>query len=202
MSSIWMIGDVHLYHAKVTKIRGFSTLEDHNKAIMDAWFKVVRPDDQVYVMGDISSGKNDDERRALSLLYYLPGRKRLITGNHDSVAGIHRAESPNISMFRDVFKSINDYGRIKMERHQVLLSHYPYLASGDGPTRGPARYEEFRLADRGSYLIHAHTHHTDPFDGSATGREMCVSWDAWGRMVGVSDISKWLKSKEQTDDHE
>lgn len=196
MSAIWFIGDLHLNHEKVSLIRGFDNPSDHNISIIKKWHKQVKVDDIVYVMGDLSGGSSTGEMKALNTLFYLPGRKRLIAGNHDSISGIHRTQSPHSQLFRDVFESIQDFGRVKLNGEQVLLSHYPYISSGDGPGRGHARYEQFRLPDLGARLIHAHTHHTHPTEGSTTGRELCVSWDAWGRLVNLGDVAKWMETGE------
>lgn len=197
MGSTWFVGDLHFGHHKVSEIRGFSTTQDHDLAITNAWHKQVKTEDHVYVMGDLSSGSRDAEWRALSILGTLPGYKTLIAGNHDSISSIHRKRSPHLDAFYTTFDQVSDFGRIRVEGRNILLSHYPYWSQGDGPGRGKNghRYEQYRLPDLGEHLIHAHTHHTDPFSGSWTNREMCVSWDAWSRLVNLGDVAKWLKSK-------
>lgn len=192
MSAIWYIGDLHFGHEKVANLRGFATPYSMNSEIMYKWEEQVKEEDVVYVMGDISGGSTANEKFALGILSVLPGRKRLIKGNHDSVSGIHRAMSPNAQLFNEVFETQSDYGRIRVERENILLSHYPYWSQGDGPGRGEGRHRQYRLSDFGELLIHAHTHHDHPTNGSRTGRELCVSWDAWGRMVGQADITAWL----------
>lgn len=194
MPGVWFVGDTHFGHEKVSEIRGFNTTSDHDQSIINKWTRQVKSDDLVYVLGDISGGSRTGEAHALDTLNFLPGRKILISGNHDSVSSIHRKQSPHLSAFRRVFEDIKDFGRVRIEGHEILLSHYPYASSGDGPNRGPIRYEQYRLPDLGGPLIHAHTHHSHPTSGSATGREVCVSWDAWGRMVNLGDIASWVKS--------
>ncbi len=191
----YFIGDLHFGHEKVSTIRGFESTEEHDDHIVEAWLQTVRKEDIVTVMGDISSGTKAKELRALALLDSLPGRKRLMAGNHDSISGVHRVDSPNKAHFYDVFERINDFGRIRLDGKYFLLSHFPYASQGDGPTRGEGRFMEYRLPDTGMHLIHAHTHHNYPFNGSLTGREMCVSWDAWDRLVGVEDLLTWANKE-------
>jgi calcineurin-like phosphoesterase family protein len=195
MPAIWFIGDTHFGHAKVSEIRGFADIDFHDLAIQRAWNRQVKADDLVYILGDISGGSRTGEAHALEILANLPGRKVLISGNHDSVSSIHRKPSPHLEQFRNVFERIQDFARIRIEGRDVLLSHYPYASSGDGPGRYGSRYEQYRLPDYGGLLVHAHTHHTDAFEGSYTGREMCVSWDAWRRLVNLGDIAQWVKTK-------
>lgn len=33
-----------------------------------------------------------------------------------------------------------------------------------------------------------------PTSGSWTRRELCVSWDAWRRLVNLGDVQKWINS--------
>jgi calcineurin-like phosphoesterase family protein len=196
MPATFFIGDTHFRHETVSLIRGFSDVLIHDIAIVRQWTKQVKPDDLVFVMGDISGGRIEHEVAALATLRSLPGRKRLIAGNHDGVSGIHNRPSPNQDFFNEVFEKISDFGHVNLNGRRILLSHFPYLASGDGPGRGPARYANYRLSDMGNYLIHAHSHHNHPTNGSATGREICVSWDAWHRMVDMGDISQLIKKME------
>lgn len=191
---MFFLGDPHFRHIKVARIRGFDTVEEHDAHLIKQIRNQVRENDRLIIMGDISSGREEGEYEALEILRDLPGYKTLICGNHDSVAGIHRKWSPHTPFFQEVFETIHDYGRIRMEGRQVLLSHYPYISQGDGPARGPSRYEWARLSDTGELLIHAHTHHTDPFSGSVTGREMCVSWDARRNLTTEAQVSAWVKS--------
>jgi calcineurin-like phosphoesterase family protein len=193
MPATWFIGDLHFGHQKVSQIRGFSDTSEHDEAIVAKWRRQVHDDDRVFVLGDISSGARQGELAALAILETLPGRKTLIAGNHDSVSSIHRQESPHRLHFAAVFDTVRDYARVRVEREDVLLSHYPYASQGDGPNRGEMRYGQWRLPDLGGRLVHAHTHNADPFNGSPTGREMCVSWDAWRRMVNIGDVARWVK---------
>lgn len=193
MPGIWFIGDTHFGHQKVSEIRKHRTTDAHDEAIRNKWIKQVQDDDVVYVLGDISAGTTAGEARALEILGSLPGRKRLIAGNHDSIAGIHRRVSPHVAEFREVFEDIHDFSRIRVEGRDVLLSHYPYASQGDGPGRFGSRYGQYRLPDLGGLLIHAHTHSTHPTEGSFVGRELCVSWDAWRRLVNIGDVARWVK---------
>lgn len=195
MPATFFIGDPHFFHEKVAKLRGFDDPREMNRVISFKWYKQVKEDDTVYVMGDLSAGGMENFIRGLYLLRNLPGRKRFISGNHDPSAGQHKQalELHVRKLMAVVFEKVSDHGHISLDRRQILLSHYPYWASGDGPVRETKRYEQWRLPDLGNYLIHAHTHFTHPTSGSATGREICVSWDAWNRMVDMGDIARLVK---------
>jgi len=183
--STWFIADPHFGHQKVSELRGFSETNLHDNKIVNQWCKQVREADVVYVLGDLSAGGRAAESYALEVLATLPGHKRLIAGNHDSVSGIHRKMSSNWPKFKEVFETVNDFGRVRINGDEVLLSHYPY----EGDHFDDPRFMQFRLRNEGLPLIHGHTHSDVRF----AGREACVSWEAWKRMVNVGDLTDWVK---------
>lgn len=197
MPATWFIGDLHFGHTRVAEIRGYGSEEAHDRAIATKWDRQVQPDDTVWVLCDISSGRAEAEQYALDLISTLHGHKHLIAGNHDSVSSIHRNGYKKQGEWLRVFDSVQQFGRARVEKEDILMSHYPYALQGDGPGRGngEGRYLEYRLRDTGMRLIHAHTHHTDPYSGSTNRREICVSWDAWGRLVNYGDMAKWIKEE-------
>lgn len=215
MARFW-VGDLHFGHLKVARIRypgmtheaGFDDKDvvfEHDHQIMKQ-LKSLDKNDQVWILGDISSGKPEEEARALNLLSDISAQLHLIAGNHDSVAGIHRNGYKHQRRWLDVFESVQDYTRVRLYGRNVLMSHYPYARSGDGPGRGEARYLEWRLPDTGLGLIHAHTHHTEPhmpkyridwdekvYDGLDT-QQICVSWDVRRGLTTEQQLSEWAST--------
>ena len=215
MSRYW-IADLHLGHTKVAELRGFWGFgfddSEHDEAILGQ-LDVLSPDDDVWILGDISSGRPEDEGVALERLALVPPRLHLIAGNHDSVSSTHRKGYTRQRRFLEVFESVQQFGRVRIHGQDVLMSHYPYARSGDGPDRGEARYLEYRLPDEGLPLIHGHTHQGAPFGGvwepyrrDETGRillgwkpdlsQFCVSWDAHRRLVTEHDLNQWLNERQ------
>lgn len=204
MTQYWL-GDPHFGHIKVAELRGFSTTDEHDDFLMEQ-LSVIREDDTIYFMGDLSSGRDAAADRALELISTLKGTKHLLAGNHDPVSSIHKNGWKSQKRYLEAFDSVRDYGRFSMEREVVLMSHFPYAAIGDGDGRvGPPRYLAYRLADSGHPMIHAHTHQSHPFskmrEDTITKIElegydmnsMCVSWDARRGLTTDSDVSKWLE---------
>lgn len=186
MARYW-VGDLHLGHGKVAQLRGFNTIHEHDDTILHQ-LSQLSAEDQVWILGDISSGKPEDETDALKLLSEIEAQLHLIAGNHDSVSGIHRNGYKQQRRWLEVFESVQDYTRVRLYRRNVLMSHYPFARSGDGPERPGARYMEWRLPDTGMGLIHAHTHATTvhmpnahrvgflPPEEQLDTQQMCVSW--------------------------
>lgn len=194
MSATWFVADLHFGHEKVAKIRGFEDTVSHDLDVFMSWKKVVRPQDRVFVLGDISGGSSYAEEAALDVLRTAPGEKHLIAGNHDSVASIHRNGYKKMPQFLEVFASVRDFARIRVHRQDILLSHYPYAYEGDGKDREQkTRYEQYRLPFLGAPLVHGHTHstvaETDEF-------QYCVSWDAHRGLVPLSKVEKYFFGEE------
>lgn len=186
MSEVWYTSDIHLGHRKVSEIRGFEDTDDHDHQIVMQWLKQVKPEDTVYVLGDVAvSGYG----YALSILKQLPGTKHLISGNHDPVHPMHRAAySKRFVEWLEVFETIQPFQRKRLNGVEFAMSHFPYAAWGDGPGREGSRYEQWRLPDLGMKLLHGHTHGPERDHANM----LHVGWDAWGRLVRQSEVIEWL----------
>jgi calcineurin-like phosphoesterase family protein len=180
----WFTSDLHFGHAYVSAWRGFGTsredadTEAHDAAIVERWVKRVKPEDTIWVLGDIV-GKYQQTEYALDLLKTLPGTKHLIAGNHDSVSPIHREAWKHQRLYLEAFESVQAYARIRVCGEDILLSHFPYLGTGADHT-ADVRYPQFRLPDEGTILLHGHTHSKGKFHVSdAETLQIHVGLDAW-----------------------
>lgn len=82
MSRVFVTADTHFRHRNILRFepvaRPFSTIEEHDQAIVDRWNAVVRPRDTVWHLGDVLFG-----RQSFEILRGLNGIKKLVLGNHD-----------------------------------------------------------------------------------------------------------------------
>lgn len=186
--SVWFTSDLHLGHKLVSELRGFASTDEHDSAVMESLYKVGRGD-QLWILGDLSCGSTAAERRALSLLLDFKQNKEvklhLISGNHDSVASIHRESYKAFKAFAGVFDSIGDFGRKRVAGIPLLMSHYPY----DGDHSEVERYTQYRLKNLDEWLIHGHTHSTEKIDG----KQIHIGWDAWREPVHLTTIMKMME---------
>ena len=83
MANIWFTSDLHFGHDRefIWKARGFESVEEMNKAIVERFNSKVQPEDTVYILGDIMLGDNAVGEYYLS---QLNGEKIIILGNHDT----------------------------------------------------------------------------------------------------------------------
>lgn len=86
MTKTFLVSDTHFGHANIcrfldkdgNKVRPWDEVDKMDKDMIEYWNAVVSDEDRVYHLGDVVIN-----RRALSILYALKGRKKLIKGNHD-----------------------------------------------------------------------------------------------------------------------
>lgn len=179
--TVLFTSDLHLGHAKVAGLRGFDSAAEHDEAVADRWRSAVRPDDLIYVLGDLAASS---PAHALDVLFHLPGRKRLVLGNHDRAHPMHRDAWQWGQRYADIFEAVAASGRVRACGHDVVLSHFPYVRD-----RGPARHLQWRLPDLGAPLLHGHTHGTERLSHTALGTpEVHVGLDAWGLTPVRDDV--------------
>lgn len=135
----FVISDTHFGHGNICKftrqdgsyLRPWRDVDEMDKELIRRWNSVVSPGDTVYHLGDVVIN-----RKALSILHHLNGRKILYKGNHDIF---------KLSDYTPYFEDIRSYRVIKTPSgKKCILSHIPI------------RFDE---DDRFSLNIHGHLHH-------------------------------------------
>jgi len=86
----WFIGCTHFFHANMLKfkdddgnpVRPFKSLEEMHETMIENWNGVVKDEDYVYHLGDVTFRYDGAFNQ---LMRRLKGKKRLIVGNHDKL---------------------------------------------------------------------------------------------------------------------
>lgn len=187
--AIWFTSDLHFLDENVAKLRGFSTPFAHDVRIIQYWQTRVQTHDTVYLLGDMTNGKLQNENAMLEAISELPGHKILIAGNHDSVLPYHYDSSDRQRDFHQVFDAIHDHKRISVNGYDALLCHFPYKCHADSAVLMPR--------SQNLPLLRGHTHVTSkpakankPTKVSALS--FYVGWDARHKFVAENEIAKWL----------
>lgn len=83
MPEKFYISDLHFGHKNILRFdsRPFFTLEEMKEALIENWNKVVKKNDEVYVLGDMFW----NNKEAPAILERLKGKKFLVLGNHDRI---------------------------------------------------------------------------------------------------------------------
>ena len=166
----YFISDLHFDHANIIRLcnRPFTDLNHMTETIIQNWQAIVRDDDLVYVLGDFAFNYQNVPK----YLSRLPGKKRLVIGNHEKklfqeVWKLSNTVDKYYKFYLDAgFEQIDTTGSIMIGTIPVLLSHFPYRVDNPEPTYDD-RYRAMRLIDSGLFLIHGHRHDKAPFYNGA-----------------------------------
>lgn len=111
----FLISDTHFGHANIitfkrddgAPLRDFKSVEEMDETIIANWNNTVKPTDTVYHLGDVVIN-----RRCLSTVGRLNGRKKLVRGNHDLF---------KLADYTPYFEDV--YGVYVLK--DIILSHIP-----------------------------------------------------------------------------
>lgn len=122
----YYISDMHFMHKNVTgegknfDNRPYATMKEMHDDMIDKWNKKVTNGDRVFILGDISLHKCNEE--LISLVARLKGSKTLILGNHDNVSDArYRQLFTEIVPYKEITDNING------KNYNLVLSHYPIM---------------------------------------------------------------------------
>lgn len=149
----WWTADLHLGHEKTcttfkrpdgSPLRPFANADEMDRELIARWNARVADDDRVYVLGDVVIN-----RKFLSKLAALRGKKTLVKGNHDIFA---------LSDYTAFFERID--GCIVWDK--FVATHVPIH---------PDSLARFR----GNVHGHLHANQVEEYDGSPACDYLCVS---------------------------
>ena len=158
----YFTSDTHFYHKGIMTYcsRPWADMDAMRIGLIDKWNAVVKPEDDVYVLGDLCfAGAKVHE----ALIPALNGRKHLVKGNHDGFPARRYLAWGFVEVIDHSTKLTLSDGR------EVLLCHYPYISNDD-------RYPERLPKDEGLMLLHGHVHQAWLY----RGRGLNVGVDVWG----------------------
>lgn len=88
MPTMFLLADPHFSHHGTaclfkredgSSLRPFASIEEQDEMLIQNWNSVVRPEDKVYVLGDVTMR----EKNLAKIMPRLKGKKTLVRGNHD-----------------------------------------------------------------------------------------------------------------------
>lgn len=137
--NIFFTADMHFGHENMIsfvdyngqKIRPFNTCQECDELMIENWNSMVRPQDKIYVLGDVCFNKNLGDK----IMPRLNGKKCLIRGNHDNfklswyalwfydVRGCHNLEN---YLLTHIPVHLDSKARFKMNIHGHLHRNIVY----------------------------------------------------------------------------
>ena len=126
-SKIWITSDFHFGHNKdfIYKPRGFLSVEEMNKTLLNNYNALVRPQDDVYILGDLLLGGSEFFEEGIKILNQLNGKIHLVRGNHDTDK---RWFAYQEICTWDLWEASNAI-YLDYKGYHFYLSHYPTITS-------------------------------------------------------------------------
>lgn len=122
-SGVFFTSDTHFGHSKIIDYckRPFSSIEEHDKALIQNWNNVVGQDDTVFHLGDFAYGNS---QFIANIIKQLNGNIILVKGNHD-------LKNINPTLY-NIFSDVVYQARILIDKQTVYLNHFPFLCFEHG----------------------------------------------------------------------
>ena len=121
----FITSDHHFYHKNIIKYckRPFSSVEEMNETMIDAWNKKVPSNANIYHLGDFCLARRETNRKESikNLLSRLNGKITLICGSHD------RDSFANKDLFHRVYQR-NTIVEINYKGIPIIMGHCPMLS--------------------------------------------------------------------------
>lgn len=149
MANTFVISDTHFNHDAILTFkdyagkppRVFDSVDHMNQCMLDNWNDTVGPNDTVIHCGDVLFGHNKVDWLAANFAK-LPGKKRLVLGNHD-----------NVKFLAPFFKDI----QLWIQKDDFIFTHTPLHPS--------TLAEAHRFGDGDILNVHGHIHSNPSPDG-------------------------------------
>ena len=149
MSEVFFTSDTHFCHQPsfLWEPRGFANVEEMNEAIVERWNSVVKPDDEVYHLGDFALNDID---AAIPYINRLNGTIRWIIGNHDTEKKIGKIIEECPAVWEIGWAYQFKYNK----KYSIYMSHYPTLT---------ANFDSGKHFSQNVINLHGHVHSRTPW---------------------------------------
>ena len=120
--AIYLTADLHFGHDKsfIWKERGFNSVKEMNWVLLRNWNSVVTDEDDVYVLGDLMLGEEEN----IEYVKRLKGKIHIVLGNHDSSKRKRQYEA-----LENVVEIAEVGIKLKYNKYSFLLTHYPMITA-------------------------------------------------------------------------
>ena len=135
----FITSDLHINHARIldyqpNRAAKWKSVEEMNEGIIDYWTHTVRPNDELFVVGDLMMGHHSFME---DFLKRMTGKVHLVLGNHD----FRIRKNPE---WHKYFERVDQYREIRVGATKVCLMHFPIAF--------------WNQAYQGSVHFHGHLH--------------------------------------------
>jgi calcineurin-like phosphoesterase family protein len=150
--NVYFTSDWHLFHHNVLKFdkRPFEDIFEMHREIEAKWNEIVKPEDTVIYLGDLSFARREDKTLVEGIVWGLNGHIHYVMGNHDKLEDIKKL--PKFETIQDYLEvrithmgeDPNNAGTLKRIETLFCCMHYPIYS--------------WNKKHHGSYMVHGHCH--------------------------------------------
>ena len=146
MNKIYFTSDHHFGHKNIIRFseRPFSDVDEMNEELIKRWNEKIKPEDEVYHLGDVGLMSQGKLREILDR---LNGKIYLINGNHENAA---QACHTRFEWIKDYYELVIKDDEFPRGEQLIVLSHYAMRV--------------WNASHWGSYQLYGHSHGTLPDD--------------------------------------
>lgn len=176
---IYITSDLHFAHDKpfLYEPRGFSSPEEHCETIIENWNSIIKPEDEVYILGDLVLTNTES---GVEYLKKLSGKKYFIIGNHENQRRIE-LYCKEAGLICCGYSTL-----LKYRKYHFYLSHFPALTSN---------YDVDKPLKTRTICLCGHTHTKDKFQDMNLGIIYHVELDAHNNFpVSLDNIIEDIKT--------
>lgn len=142
--------------------------------IIKHWNEKVKPEDTVYILGDISFYGLS---KTVEIVSQLNGKKHLIAGNHDKLI--------KQKTFKSLFETISERETIYVNETKIVLDHYPSICYNG----------------HFNHAVHLYGHVHNTFEEQIVRNaiyDMTVNYNRPMRMYNCGCMMPWMNYEPQT----
>ena len=154
---IWFTSDCHFGHRNILNFceRPFENTKEMEKAIIENWNRIVKPNEKVFCLGDFSWFHSRHEIK--KIINRLNGEIYMILGNHDKEEAFELCDTEKLHICSDITylylrPEIDDAdNRFETNCYTVVLSHFPQLC-----------YSQSEKSNTYNFFGHIHSRKNQP----------------------------------------
>lgn len=178
MSETFFTSDTHWGHSNIIKYskRPYKDVEEMNEMMLQEWNKIVKPQDVIYHMGDVSFMPFP---KLKNYLYRMNGTIHVTLGNHDK--DITRNQSELLRQGK--IASITHYRELNMGGEFIVLFHYGQRV--------------WNKSHRGSIHLYGHSHGSLPPHGKSVDVGVdCKEITHEYRPIHLDEVIRYMSKRE------
>ena len=171
----YFTSDPHWGHSRIIEYcnRPFANVKEMDQTLIDNWNRVVRSDDTVYLLGDVSFYPKETTSKILAA---LKGKIHLIKGNHDKASKLDYGR----------FESVSDILSVKVSEggkkgKYIVMCHYALKV--------------WEHRHHGAWHLYGHSHGSMPDDPNSLSIDVGVDCHGY-KPVSFAEIGAIMEAKQ------